>query len=485
MSASAVNIPITADDQQMSARLLEVISAEVLKTSLFQEGDKLLECCLKQGRGATFLVQRQLKPVTPSQWLGEEVGGSSSSGSTFVWKLEVADFVPAAAWLAPPIYSNANVITESLSSYQTVLAQRLTTWVDQNAPVSRMPDKRTRRLAKELMVWTKIPNAQSEIELPTDLFSEMLDNAVSLALHERCRNQLAGVSFGSLAMQKVLVISSPMRKLQVIQHLRPSATIILHHRSGCFVASQILQEGLVCSANIDTDDNEHLGVAMAAVEFMGIAIESSIPELFETHLVKSIKSRDANHSVKLFIALLASLESAHNHALSTTYLEIIMAAVLPNALDLVRDCTGVRIINALLEEFGGSQRVTHLLDTLLDNPIQLTILIADEFANFAISAAVDVEHERICKVVCNHFVEYAMHIYASHVVRKCIEVAADVWVVCFSELFIANCDELASQQKISSCVRRTLENSLSTRNMLPQLRKLHTVRRKFMNISFF
>jgi hypothetical protein len=487
MSWSAVNI--TVDDEHLIARLLEVINAEVLKTPLFQEGDKLVECRLKHGQAATFLVQR-LKPVTPLQWLSGGLGGSSSSQSDFVWKLEVAPFVPPPPQPACALRIDAAVFVPgsvSASGSVSVLAQRLTTWLEENADVMRMPDKRTKRLAKELMVWIKTPNAQSEIELPIDIFREMLGNAVRLAEAgvSGSRNQQAGVGFGSLAMQKVLVMSSLMRKLQVIQHLSSSARKLLHHRYGCFVVSQILQEGIVCSASIDTDDNEYLGVAMAAVEFMEIAIDYASPH-FENNLVNSIKCVHANHSLKLFVVLLASLEIAHTDlvsAVSTTHLETILAAVVPNALGLVQDCQGVRIINVLLEEFGSSQRVAPLLDALLADDIQLTILIADEFANYAISAALDVEHDRICQVVYQHFVEYAVHIYATHVVQKCIEVASDVWVIHFNELFIANCDKLASAQRLSSCVRRTLEITLSTRKMHPHLQKLYTVRKKFLPMS--
>ncbi len=91
MSWSAVNI--TVDDEHLIARLLEVINAEVLKTQLFQEGDKLVECRLTHGKAATFLVQR-LKPETPLQWLSGGLGGSSSSQSEFVWKLDATPFVP-------------------------------------------------------------------------------------------------------------------------------------------------------------------------------------------------------------------------------------------------------------------------------------------------------------------------------------------------------------------------------------------------------
>ena len=178
------------------------------------------------------------------------------------------------------------------------------------------------------------------------------------------------------------------------------------------------------------------------------------------------------------------MESAHNHAPSTSHLEAILATVVHNALGLVQDCQGVRIVNVFLEEFRSSHRVTPLIETLLADPSKLEILIVDEFANFAISAALDVEHERICQVVCTRFVEYALDKYATHVVRKCIDVATDLWVTCFNELFIIHCDELASrQQQISSCVRRTLEISLSKRKMRSQLEKLRAVRGMFMKVS--
>jgi hypothetical protein len=200
-------------------------------------------------------------------------------------------------------------------------------------------------------------------------------------------------------------------------------------------------------------------------------------------LVDSIKSIHANHSLKLFVSLLASLESAYNHAPSSSHLARILAVVVHNAFGLVRDCQGVRMINVLLDEFGSSQRVAPLLDRLLDEPIGLAMLIVDEFANYAINAALDVEHERICQVVRTHFVEYAMNKYANHVVQKCIEVATNAWVTCFNDLFIANGDELASQQLISSCVRRTLETTLSKRGLRCQMHKLQSIRDRFLRVS--
>jgi hypothetical protein len=482
MSWSAVNIIV--DDEHLIARLLEVINAEVLKTQLFQEGDKLVECRLTHGQAATFLVQRL--PETPLQWLSGGLGGSSSSQSEFVWTVEAPPFVPPPPQPSPSAFRKDAAVfvpgSVSASDSVSVLVQRLTTWLEENAEVMRMPDERTKRLAKELMVWSKISNSQSDIELPVDIFKEMLGNAVKLAEAgvSGSRNQQAGVGSGFLAMQKVLVVSSLMRKLQVIQHLRRSARKLLFHRYGCFVVSQILQEGIVCSASIDTDDNEYLGVAMAAVEFMEIAIDFASPHV-ENNLVNSIKCVHANHSLKLFVVLLASLERPHTDlvsAVSTSHLETILAFVVPNALSLVQDCQGVRIINVLLEELGRSQRVAPLLEALLADDLQLTILIADEFANYAISAALDAEHDRICQVVHQNFVEFAGHWYATHVVQKCIEVASDVWVIRFNELFIANSDKLASTQQRSSCVRRALELTLSTRKMRSHLQKLHTVRQK-------
>ena len=141
------------------------------------------------------------------------------------------------------------------------------------------------------------------------------------------------------------------------------------------------------------------------------------------------------------------------------------------------------MINVLLDEFGSSQRVAPLLDRLLDEPSGLAMLIADEFANYAINAALDVEHDRICQVVRTHFVEYAMNQYANHVVQKCIEVATDAWVTCFNELFIANCDELASQQSTSSVIRRTLETTLSKRGLRCEMKKLQSIRNRFLRVS--
>ena len=378
-------------DAELSARLVEVVSGEVSKTPLLQEGDKLVAICFKHGQNATCTVQRPTKGLTLSQLLSEWgrppdqiasprswLGGSSSSESAFVWKVDALPFVPDAAFfdtpqsrwglpidsapLVPDYISSTGLIEEWFGTPQSrwglpsgaapvvpdyidthlieepQLAHRLLAWLQINANVMRVPDKRASRLAKELMVWTKAPNAQSEIELPTDLFTEMLDNAVMLS--EDNPNGRIRYSAGAVAMQKVLVISSPRRKIQVIQLLRSSARRLVHHHAGCFVASQIVQEGLVCSENIDTSrpdhirSEEYMGVAMAAVEFMEIALAFADARLFDSNLVNSIKHRHANHSLKLFVLLLASLESAHNHAPSTSHLEAILAPVVHNAFGL-------------------------------------------------------------------------------------------------------------------------------------------------------
>ena len=123
------------------------------------------------------------------------------------------------------------------------LAEVLRNWLLKNTSLTRIADDRPERDGKLCMTWTKMANSPAEISLPTEMFDVMLPNAATLAAPGSCGEWDNPPRLGSQVMQKLLAISTPSQKKQIIRQLANSAQMLLYHDSGCFVVSQLLEEG--------------------------------------------------------------------------------------------------------------------------------------------------------------------------------------------------------------------------------------------------
>ena len=119
-------------------------------------------------------------------------------------------------------------------------------WLSQNTTLCLRPDDRADRLGKLRQTWMKTANAPADTPIPVELFDEILRNALALASQEASNKSDKAPRLGSQAIQKVLVISTPLQKEQIIRQLATSAPMLLYHDSGCFVVSQLLEEGECC-----------------------------------------------------------------------------------------------------------------------------------------------------------------------------------------------------------------------------------------------
>ena len=124
------------------------------------------------------------------------------------------------------------------------IAEGLNNWLSQNTSLERIPDNRAERQGKLQQTWMKMANAPADIELPTQLFAMVLTNATTLASHEPQNTWDKAPRSGSRAMQWVLASTTPAQKEQVIRELTSSARMLMYHDSGCFVVSQLLEEGM-------------------------------------------------------------------------------------------------------------------------------------------------------------------------------------------------------------------------------------------------
>lgn len=353
----------------------------------------------------------------------------------------------------------------------SALARRHAEWLDRFAKshLERIPDSRPGRQTKPLKLWrTKLapmamrsPEAAKPPELPLDFLSDLYANVCDLALEPReswedrqgtLDRKERNPSLGADVVQKMLALATSEQKCALIYLLTSEAKKLLHHDSGCFVVSQLLREG------IDGDAS----VGLAAVGFMAAAHECERPEVYEANLLVSMTHTHANHSLKMWVQLLALLEKSHKGPEVSGPLQAMLAVVHDNAIDLVEDCQGVRTVNGLLEQFGTDDagKVKPILEKLVGNKAMLDELIKDEFANFAINIAVDLEPDRISQAVRDNFRPYSTHEYANYVVQKCISSSAcENHLPFFAEAFHRNRDRILKDGKNGEAIRKGIERA--------------------------
>jgi len=325
------------------------------------------------------------------------------------------------------------------------------------------------RQTKPLKLWRTKRNGNAPT-IPTEIYSDILQHACDLATEPRVEDDRQGhtkernPSLGAEVIQKMLALATPQQKCEIIEALTTKAKILLHHDSGCFVVSQLLREGI---------DGE-VNVGLKALEFMAAAHEFEREELYSSNLHASMTHTHANHSLKMWVQLLANL-TAKRQTQAAAHLEAMLQVVESNAIDLVTDCQGVRTVNGLLEQFGKLQleKVKPLLEKLVGNAEQLDDLIKHEFANFAINIAVEFEPDRISRAVCQNFLAYAVSDYGNYVLQKCISSSAcEKYLSEFSEAFRQHEGMILENGKNGDAIKKGLTRALRNRRSFEEISQM-------------
>lgn len=213
-------------------------------------------------------------------------------------------------------------------------------------------------------------------------------------------------------------------------------------------------------------------VVRVVIAFMKSALDTESAVItgdaraYRQNLLSAVKHAHANHSLRAWLSLLDAVRSTMTECL--THRNDLLEVVRNNALELVMDCHGVRIVNMLFMEFPEHYVVGHLLETLLGDTDMLLLLIVHEFANYPIQLAVELDQERIFRAVEWHFDTVAPHQYGNFVATKCMKIAPRSWLPIFTDAYIKHKVALAANPKYSRFVRSALINSL-TANGQPKL----------------
>ena len=342
------------------------------------------------------------------------------------------------------------------------LAQRLMVFDDFLQNVS---DRRRGRESRVLKIYERVPGATPsgirQSDFP-DLFHTVLQLAEELALEARLDKHTP--SRGSVVVQKTLVLSQAHEKKQIIQRLLRSASRLIYHDSGCFVASQIMQEALISTPGPES-------VVEAAYNFMRKAHAGTSDRDYQDKLFYSMQHVHANHAFKMWVQLLA----ASTQLMETQELDTILDVVKDKTLDLVMNCQGVRSVNVLLEHFIRTDegKVQSILDGLVEDDVKLDGLIRHEFANHSIQAIIECKPENIARVVCQNLSEYASHKYANYVLQQCIaKSACGHWVEKFTKAYIDHKDAIEGDAIAAVAIKRGLCNALKRQGAADMARKL-------------
>lgn len=362
--------------------------------------------------------------------------------------------------------------------YGSDLARRLNHWLDHEAMarLERVPDRRQGRDGKQLKLWRKWGGAEMQVP-PIDplVFEDMLRAVGMLALEARFEDRQAGTetkernpSLGSEVVQKMLAIATPTQKTQIIEVLTSDAKRLLHDDSGCFVVSQLLQEA--SCGEID--------VGFAAVEFMATAHEAEQSEVYRDNLLKSLMHTHANHSMKMWVPLLVSLATLQSSVKAIHHLQHMLSVVEENLIVLVTDAQGVRTVIGLIEQFRKiddihPDLVNRILHKLVGEPEMLDSLITHQFANFAITSAVDFEPDRISRAVLKKFRDYAMNKQGTHVLQACISSpACEKHLNAFYEALLENIESVVKEGVHSDAITKKARAALWNRRDFDRDRKL-------------
>lgn len=396
--------------------------------------------------------------------------------------------MPDANWMQAPLpapmpggmgyhYQPAWGAASSGDKYGSDLARELNEWLDRVAMphLERIPDRRQGRDGRQLKLWRRRGASEVRVlQIDPDPFDKMLQAVDVLALEARFEDRQTheakerNPSLGSEVVSKMLAIATSSQKTQIIEGLMGDAKRLLHDDSGCFVVSQLLQE-----ANCG-----EIEVGLAAVRFMAAAHEAERKEVYGDNLLKSLMHTHANHSLKMWMPLLVSLARSPRSENAIAHLQQILSVVEQNLIKLVTDAQGVRTVIGLIEQSGKIRDIhpclaNGILDKLVGEPKQLDSLITHQFANFAITSAVDFEPCRISHAVLNKFREYAMNKQGTHVLQACISSpACQKHLDAFYEALLENIESVVKEGIHSDAITKKITAALWDRKEFDKNRKL-------------
>ena len=225
-------------------------------------------------------------------------------------------------------------------------------------------------------------------------------------------------------LQQSLVLGSDTQKMMITRDLKKKAQAILYHESGAFVASQILTEALTTKDDAMIDET---------LQFMAEAHDVDEGNLHGSELLKSMQHNHANHSVRMWIKLLGTLDDTQS-ASQTTHIERWWKDVDGITTGCDMDSAGTEFINiaqgpiscrsliAMLTAFGHMPRIKDVTAQLVNTREVLRDLIIHQFGNYVITTMVkqNIEIPRIIDCVKQHFAEIACDDYGNYVMQACL-----------------------------------------------------------------
>ena len=317
------------------------------------------------------------------------------------------------------------------------------------------------------------------------LFTFVLENVEALAT---CVTEEGPrPSYGAVAVQKILVLSAAEEKARMIQKCWTSAAHLINHPSGCFVASQIMEEACkeADSLRARPGDGRTRSVIEAAHDFMIRAHEAPDEQQYWDNLRRSMTHIHANHSMRLWVLGLKK-DAALPHETRELDAMLYVVRTPPElAREMVMNCQAVRIVNELLRNEAES-RLRPMWEALVQDPDdadpdpedRLATLIDHPFANHTIQVFIEAPEARelvqhlICTVVGKNFVKYALHQHANYVVQKCFLIAGRYWLLQYAAAYIQNSDAIHEE---------ALNNIPGTADPLPLWQRLSMMVRQLKN----
>ena len=274
---------------------------------------------------------------------------------------------------------------------------------------------------KSMAVMERVGN-ESEVSLvDSGRFQQLLDNVVFFATKTK---------HGPVLVQAFLTLAAKDQKIQIIERLLAEAPWLVYHDVGCFVASQIVHEGLQWK-----DDELSSWVTC----FMETAHYHVQAETHRENWLNSMKHPHANHAFKMWIEFMVWQSKNRgdvDHIMR--YLDAILEAVCVNAIDIVVNRQGVRIILCLIKWLWDAKKdkLQPLIETLIGDGETLDSLIKNQYANYVIQLLIDYFPDPIETMVAKRLAEYAQHDYANYVVQKSIQVSTrGEWLIAIRRIF--------------------------------------------------
>ena len=229
-------------------------------------------------------------------------------------------------------------------------------------------------------------------------------------------------SRGANVLQRVLTLALPPQQIEIIKELSKDAQTLLHHKSGCFVVSQILNEA-ICSRNPE--------VGLEALNFMAAAHDAGRHNDYGQKLLTSMRHAHANHSVSMWVKLLGQMAyigspevKQHTndlwHAVDTIVSTKDPSGTCTQVLDLAQCSFGYRTLSELVDTFGKTPQMVGIFTQLIGTPAALLDLITHPYANFAIQRIMTVQPDPVIECILENFLHCVLNEYGNYVLQACL-----------------------------------------------------------------